>query len=121
MKIAVPLSGGAVSPHFGHCEQFAIIDVDESQKKIVAKELIVPPPHQPGLLPKWLGEKGVNVILAGGMGVHAKDLFLSQNITVVTGVMEGDAEKAVNYYITDSLETGADTCDHSGGDHTCQH
>ncbi|MDD4635661.1 MAG: NifB/NifX family molybdenum-iron cluster-binding protein [Dehalococcoidales bacterium] len=121
MKYAVPISGGAVSAHFGHCEQFALFDVDESQKNILSKELVVPPPHQPGLLPKWLGEKGANVILAGGMGAHARELFLSQNITVVTGVIEDNPEKAVLDYMNGSLETGGDTCDHSGGGHTCQH
>jgi len=121
MKYAVPLSGGAVAAHFGHCEQFAIVDADEAQRKILSKELVVPPPHEPGLLPKWLGEKGVNVILAGGMGTRAKDLFMAQNITVVTGVMENDAEKAVLDYINDSLITGADACTHIEGDHTCQH
>jgi len=121
MKYAVPLSGGAVSPHFGHCEQFALVDVDEAEKKILAKELIVPPPHEPGLLPRWLAEKGANVILAGGMGAHARDLFLAQDITVVTGVVAENAEQAIMDYIAGTLETGADTCDHSGGGHTCQH
>jgi len=67
MKYAVPLSDGMLCAHFGHCEKFAIIDVDESQNKIVGKELVTPPPHQPGVFPKWLGGMGVNVILAGGM------------------------------------------------------
>jgi ATP-binding protein involved in chromosome partitioning len=121
MKYAVPLSDGALSAHFGHCEKFAIIDVDESQNKIVGKELVTPPPHQPGVFPKWLGGMGVNVILAGGMGAHARDLFLEQDITVVTGVMEDNPEKAVMDYIKGSLETGADACDHSGEGHSCQH
>jgi len=28
MKIAIPLAGGKLSAHFGHCQEFAIIDAD---------------------------------------------------------------------------------------------
>ena len=69
LKIAVPTADGKLCMHFGHCEKFVIADVDES-KHIVGKEEAVPPAHEPGILPKWLHEKGVNVIIAGGMGMR---------------------------------------------------
>ncbi|HOB72593.1 MAG TPA: NifB/NifX family molybdenum-iron cluster-binding protein, partial [bacterium] len=75
MKVAIPLVNGMLCMHFGHCTQFAIIDVDDKEKKIVKREDVTPPPHEPGLLPKWLGEKNVNVIIAGGMGSRAQTLF----------------------------------------------
>jgi len=121
MKYALPLNDGKVSGHFGHCEQFALVEADPASKMILGKELLTPPPHQPGLLPVWLAEKGANVILAGGMGAHARELFLQNNITVVTGVAGLDPEKVVLDYLADSLELGADSCDHTGGHHTCNH
>jgi predicted Fe-Mo cluster-binding NifX family protein len=40
-RIAVPLENGILCSHFGHCQQFAIIDAET--KKISGVELITPP------------------------------------------------------------------------------
>ena len=94
MRYAVPVSGGVVSAHFGHCEHFALIDVDEEKKEIIRKELTPSPGHQPGLLPQWLAEQGVSVIIASGMGSRAQGLFKQNHIQVIIGVMESDPELA---------------------------
>lgn len=112
MKYAIPVSGGVVSAHFGHCEQFALIDVDEEQKKILHKELVPSPGHQPGMLPQWLAEQGVSFVIAGGMGSRAQDLFQQNSIGVVIGTMENDPEKAVLSYLDGKLATGDNICDH---------
>ena len=112
MKYAVPVSGGLVSAHFGHCEQFAIMDVDEDKKQILKKELVSSPAHEPGLLPQWLAEKGVSLVIAGGMGSRAQGLFQQNRIGVITGVMESDPEKAVLSYLNGILTAGDNTCDH---------
>lgn len=83
MKIAIPLAEGKLTMHFGHCAQFAIIDFDEASKTITGRTDVDAPPHEPGLLPKWLGEKGVGQIIAGGMGQRAQGLFSAQGITVI--------------------------------------
>jgi predicted Fe-Mo cluster-binding NifX family protein len=101
-----------LSAHFGHCENFALFDVDEQSKKILKKELVQPPPHEPGLLPKWLAEQGVNFIIAGGMGSRAQGLFQQNNIGVVMGTMESDPGKAVQNYLDGCLATGDNFCDH---------
>lgn len=112
MKYALPVSGGVLSPHFGHCEQFALIDVDEEKKEIVKKELVPSPGHEPGLLPQWLAEEGVSVVIAAGMGSRAQNLFRQNRIEVFINVLEGDPEKAVQDYLAGTLETGDDICDH---------
>ena len=85
MRYAIPVSDGMVSAHFGHCEQFTLIDADEERKEILRKELVTSPGHQPGLLPEWLAEHGVSVVIAGGMGSRAKSLFQQNCIQVVIG------------------------------------
>ena len=112
MRYAVPVSDGMVATHFGHCEHFALIDVDEARKAIVKKETIASPGHQPGLLPVWLAERGVSVIIAGGMGSRAQNLFKDNRIRVIINVLESDPEKVVLDYIGGKLETGDDVCDH---------
>ena len=100
-----------MSPHFGHCEQFALIDVDE-KKKIIGKSLSHSPEHQPGLLPVWLAEKGVEFVIAGGMGMSAQNLFQEKGVKVVLGALESDPEKAVLNYLNGRLATGKNVCDH---------
>ena len=112
MRYAIPVSGGMVSPHFGHCEHFALIDVDEDRKEIIRKELVPSPAHQPGLLPQWLAEQGVAFVIAGGMGSRAQSLFQQSRIGVIVGTMENDPEKAVLNYLNGRLATGDNICDH---------
>jgi ATP-binding protein involved in chromosome partitioning len=112
MKYAVPVTGGTMSPHFGHCEQFALFDVEEQKKEITNKELVASPEHQPGLLPRWLAEQGVSVIIASGMGPRAQDIFQQNGIGVVLGALETDPEKAVLSHIKGVLATGDNICDH---------
>jgi len=112
MKYAIPVTGGMMSPHFGHCEQFALFDVDEQNKEITGKELVASPGHQPGLLPEWLAEQGVEMVIAGGMGSRAQVLFQQNGIGVVLGALESDPEKAVLGYLEGRLVSGDNICDH---------
>ena len=112
MKYAVPVSGGALAAHFGHCEQFALVDVDEVKKQILKKELVNSPGHEPGFLPKWLAEQGVAVVIAGGMGSRAQSLFQQNRIQVIVGAMESDPEKAILSYLGGALATEDNICDH---------
>ena len=112
MRYAVPISDGVVAAHFGHCEHFALIDADEETRGIVRKELIPSPGHQPGLLPEWLAEEGVSVVIAGGMGSRAQSLFQQNHIQVVIGALESDPEKVVLNYLNGTLDTGDNICDH---------
>ena len=110
LKVAVPLAKGLLCNHFGHCEQFAVLDVLDG--KIGESSLHVPPPHEPGVLPRWLGDLGVNLIIAGGMGQRALNLFAEGGITVVTGAPNLEPETLVQSYLTGSLRTGPNVCDH---------
>ncbi|MBW2165567.1 MAG: P-loop NTPase [Deltaproteobacteria bacterium] len=110
MKFAIPLADGKLTAHFGHCKEFALIDVEENIIK--KKEIVVPPAHEPGVLPKWLHELGVNVIIAGGMGNKAQVLFNEQNIKVVTGAEPLEPEELINSYLNNALVTGNNLCDH---------
>ncbi|MGC9157363.1 MAG: NifB/NifX family molybdenum-iron cluster-binding protein [Terracidiphilus sp.] len=112
MKIAIPLADGKLAPHFGHCRHFAILDVDDSEKRILSRTDIPAPPHQPGLLPPWLAEKGVNMIITGGMGQRAHGLFAEQGVQVIIGAPAEAPEKLVADYLGGSLMTGENICDH---------
>jgi len=112
MRIAIPVNEGKLCQHFGHCETFAVIDVDDNSKQITNREDLTPPPHEPGVLPKWLGEVGVNVVIAGGIGQRAQQLFAQNGIKVVIGASSGTPEELVSAYLQDTLKTGENICDH---------
>ncbi|MBN1558154.1 MAG: NifB/NifX family molybdenum-iron cluster-binding protein [Lentisphaerae bacterium] len=112
MKIAVPLAGGKVAAHFGHCEAFALVDADVDGKTIRTTEVQDAPPHEPGLLPRWLAEQGAELIIAGGMGGRAQGLFAQQGIEVLTGAPADTAEAVVTAYLNGTLATGDNICNH---------
>jgi predicted Fe-Mo cluster-binding NifX family protein len=112
MRIAVPVANGVLSMHFGHCEAFTLVDVDPDSRAIVNTEETSAPPHQPGLLPRWLGEQGVDVVIAGGMGQRAHSLFAEQNVSVVVGASPVSPEVLVKDYLDGTLQTGENVCDH---------
>ena len=117
MRIAIPLAEGKLASHFGHCEYFALVDVDTSQKKILKREDIEAPPHQPGLLPPWLAERGAETIIAGGMGQRAQGMFAQQGMEVVLGAPADTPEKLVSDYLAGTLAVSDNACE----GHVCDH
>jgi ATP-binding protein involved in chromosome partitioning len=111
MKIAIPLYEGRLCAHFGHCEQFALVQTDGADK-VRTVELAVPPAHAPGVLPAWLSERGAGVVIAGGMGRRAQGLFEAAGIRVVTGAPALPPEKLAEQYLAGTLVTGENVCDH---------
>ncbi len=112
MKIAIPLMNGKLCQHFGHCDRFALVDVDPVEKKILKREDIEAPPHEPGLLPKWLAEQGATMIIAGGMGQRAQGLFIERGIEVIVGAPADTPERLVGDYLAGTLQAGDNACDH---------
>jgi predicted Fe-Mo cluster-binding NifX family protein len=112
MKIGIPCAEGELCMHFGHCQQFALVDVDEEKRTIGEIAMLTPPPHEPGLLPRWLAEKGATMVIAGGMGMRAQQIFASQGIEVLTGASAAAPSAVVQDYLDGTLQTGANACDH---------
>lgn len=112
MRFAIPMIDGRLCAHFGHCERFALIDTDPAAKTIVGRQEVDAPEHQPGLLPGWLADRGADIVVAGGMGPRAQDLFAQRGIEVVIGVPSDDPETVVQSYLAGTLRTGENSCDH---------
>jgi predicted Fe-Mo cluster-binding NifX family protein len=112
MRFAIPLANGLLAQHFGHCERFAFIDVDKATGTIDRSTEEPAPAHAPGLLPRWLHERGTTVVIAGGMGARAQLLFEQAGIEVVTGAECRAPEGIVQDYLGGRLVTGPNSCDH---------
>jgi Mrp family chromosome partitioning ATPase/predicted Fe-Mo cluster-binding NifX family protein len=111
-KIAIPVAGGRLAEHFGHCEEFAVFDAGTPTDDIHPVEVLEAPPHQPGLLPGWLHDRGVGVVIAGGLGQRAQQLFRDRGIEVVVGARSDEPAKVVRAFLTGTLEHGKNACDH---------
>ena len=107
MKIALPCMGTEIWQHFGHCENFMVYDVENG--KIIREESVANPGHRPGFLPNFLADMGVEVVIAGGMGGGAVDIFNERQVEVVVGA-SGDAKKAVISYLNGELQTTGEVC-----------
>lgn len=107
MKIAVASEKEMVTLHFGHCENFNIYETEGS--KIIKAESINNPGHRPGFLPNFLNDLGVNVIISGGMGGGAVEIFNEKGIEVITGA-RGQARRAAEEYLKGNLKSTGSIC-----------
>ncbi|MEA2015819.1 MAG: NifB/NifX family molybdenum-iron cluster-binding protein [Actinomycetota bacterium] len=107
MKIAISTDGDMVSPHFGRCPQFTIIEVKNGE--LAGKKIIENPGHHPNFLPRYLGKMGINCIIAGGMGMRAKGHFNREGIKTILGV-EGKVEEAIAGIKDGSLKGSEGIC-----------
>lgn len=125
MKVAIPLTAGRLSAHFGHCEQFALVEADPASKKIINQTMLTPPPHEPGLLPRWLQQQGVQAVIAGGMGRQALDLFAQNGIAIHAGAAGETPHNVAKAFLDGTLGGETPTCGHDydhgrhGHGHAC--
>jgi len=108
-KIAIPVSDGKLSSHFGHAPIFYIYDTENA---VVIKESMEnPPPHTPGAIPNWLADLKITDIIAGGMGQKAINIFNANQINVYTGAPVESGSKIVKDFLAGTLKTQANLCD----------
>lgn len=112
---AVPTEDGAACPHFGHCQGFAVLESEDGI--VVSETMLTPPAHQPGAYPRFLAEHGVTVVLAGGMGVKAQQLFARNGIEVHMGVGTEAPRLIVEKFLRGELKTGGNACNHGQPGH----
>ena len=112
MKIAISTDGDLVSAHFGRCPSFTIIEFEEN--KVISNYRIDNPGHHPGFLPQFLKEKGVNGIIAGGMGQRAQMLFEENGIETIMGI-SGKVDEVVYQVVAGTLQAGKSLCQPGAG------
>ncbi len=114
MKLAAACTGTQMCPHFGHCENFMLFETENGA--IVSQQSIPNPGHKPGFLPNFLADQGVTVMIAGGIGGGAIEIFGERGVTVVTGA-QGDAKVAAQAYLDGTLvSTGTQCQEHAHHD-----
>ena len=120
-KFAIPTVDGKSCAHFGHCQSFAVVEVEGVDLGIM--NFMDPPAHQPGTYPRFLADQGVSIVIAGGMGQMAQNLFQQNNIEVHMGVGVEEPHFLVEQFLRNELQTGDNLCNHGSDDHepNCEH
>lgn len=119
-RIAMALDAGKTVDHFGHCHTFAIYDVNEG--KIEKTESLPNPPHQPGFLPGFLAEQGVDVVITGSIGVNARNMLTAFGIETICGAV-GKEDKVISEFLANKLVSNDVFCqghglhEHHGPEH----
>ena len=112
MKIAISTDGDYVSPHFGRCPHFTILDIEND--KLIKKEAIPNPGHSPGLIPQFLHERGIKAIIAGGMGMRATGFFNELGIETIVGI-SGKIDEVIDQLLKGILKGGESLCKPGSG------
>jgi len=103
MTIAIPVSERRLTPHFDQCEEVVIVEADFGERRIVGMQHLKPPPHAPAALPRWLSQHGAGVIIVGGMGQLAREVFTEKGIYVAVGAPSETPETLVADYLDEFL------------------
>lgn len=112
MRIAIATEAGMVAAHFGRCPSYTLADLNDGE--ISNRTELQNPGHAPGVIPAFLREHGVNVIIAGGMGQRAQGLFQQMEIEQIVGVT-GSVDEILNACLDGTLAGGESLCTHGEG------
>lgn len=118
MKIVIPTLEGKLCGHFGHCESFTFVEVNNNTKEITNIETIIPEDGVSCQSAGWLAQQGIDLVLAGGMGGRPLMTFAQNDIEVVTGCPELEIKEIVELFLNNTLETTENSCGH-GENHQC--
>ena len=112
MRAAISTDGESVSAHFGRCPVFTIVDIENG--KVIKKESVQNPGHEPGFIPQFLHERGVECIIAGGMGMRATGFFDEFGIKTIVGI-SGKIDEVIENLAHGKLKGGESLCNPGAG------
>ena len=102
---------GQMSQHFGRCPYYLIVDVEGDEiKKTDSVNNPYYNNHVPGMVPQFINEQRANVMIAGGMGPRAIDMFSNLGMEVVTGAI-GNVGNILQAYLSGEI-SGVEPCEH---------
>jgi len=112
VRVAISTDGEFVSEHFGRCPSFTVVDIEDG--RVTNTRVLENPGHQPGVIPQFLHQKGVNCIVAGGMGMRARGFFDEAGIQAILGI-KGKIDDVVRLLQSGTLKGGESLCKPGAG------
>lgn len=96
-------------PHFGHCDVFTLVSVENGEVKDIRVLPNMPHNHGDCTAPvRYLAEQGVTAMLAGGMGRRPLMAFQEQGIDVFFAGISGSVNAAVTDFAQGKLPVFGD-------------
>lgn len=118
MKIAVPSCQNRVDEHFGHCEYFRVLNINE-KNEIISEETVASPAGCgcKSDIARTLAQMGVKMMLAGNMGQGAVNVLNSCGIDVLRGCT-GEVKEVAEQWLSGRLKDSGIACElHEHGCH----
>lgn len=111
-----------ISPHFGRCPYYIFVDLDEKNQILEIKAITNEhaKKHDPGQLPAYIRDQGVNVMISGGMGGRAVNFFHEFDVNVATGA-SGTVQESLAYYLSGELQGDAPCAESVAHGHGDEH
>ena len=103
MKVAIATEGNVVSSHFARCQSFIVLNIEDG--KLVNETVIQNPGHRIDFLPRFLKEENINCVVAGGMGIRARELCENFAIKTILRV-SGNTSNVITDLVRGTLEEG---------------
>lgn len=120
MKIALPLTAtDEFAVHYGAAAKFVVYEVDPAQRLVLRRLVVVPQDSEPCAWPTLLRAAGVDLVLAGGMGMGARNHMNEYGLRVMVGVPPAQPDVLIEAWMAGKLTPGANACD--GGGHSQHH
>jgi predicted Fe-Mo cluster-binding NifX family protein len=112
MKIVISTDDNKVAVHFGRCPEFTLLEIKND--KVLNKKTIKNLGHRKDFLPNFFHEKGVDCIIAGGMGKRASSMFKDKGIDTILGV-SGDIDDIIDKLLSGQLKASKSMCKPGSG------
>ena len=112
MKIAIPTRDGMVDHHFGHCDHYTVVEVNDQNQVVSTSDL--PSPEGCGCksnIAYEMQSMGITIMLAGNIGLGAVNKLASCGIRVIKGC-QGDVQQLVMDYLAGNVKDNPQVCDH---------
>ncbi len=96
MKIGIPRYRERIAPRFGFTEDVLILELDGNQ--VVGREVIRLDGYFPHQIPALLHQKGVDVVITGGINTVFQEMFRALDMQVFWGLI-GTPEDGLKAYL----------------------
>ena len=101
MRIAIPALKGRLATQFRDFKQITLLDAED--REIKEQKRLTRPNIELRMLPCWLRDHDVDLIIAGNLNERATSLFQKAGIKVITGAPPLPPEEVAQKYLTDTL------------------
>jgi len=106
-KLAIPLFGTRISPHFTYADMALLVDIDNG-KVAQTREIALGSGDELERI-QYFKSLEIDTLICGGISSVAERMFSGQDVTVISWVT-GEARDALEQFVSRGLVTGTCLC-----------